>query len=69
MVYLVAIPMAPTLQVLIHRPHFAGVARGKVSIYESFPPGCGNEVGLESESWKSSLEQQRSPSKRPSGPK
>lgn len=68
MVYLVVIPMAPALGVLIHRPHFAGVARGKVSIHESFPPGCGNEVGLWSESWKSSLERQRSPSKRPSDP-
>lgn len=64
MVYLVVIPMAPALWVLIHRPNFAGVARGKVSTYESFPPGCGNEVGLRSESWKSSPEQRRSPRKR-----
>lgn len=69
MVYLVVIPMAPALRVLIHRPHFAGVARGKVSIYESFPPGCGNEVGLQSESWKNSPEWRQSPSKKPSGPK
>lgn len=67
MVYLVVIPMAPALWVLIHRPHFAGVARGKVSLYESFPPGCDNEVGLSSESWKYRLERQWSPSKRPSG--
>lgn len=67
MVYLLLIPMAPVLWVLTHRPHLAGVARVKSQCYESFPPGCGNEVGLQSESWRSIAEWWHSPRKRPSG--